>query len=106
VGDQSIPLVRRLAAISYKKMLLWDKNMNRVIPKSCGTLYNLHLLLVLQFQKQFLESVLDMNLKMKVILIISILVSLFAINSGHAILPGIRGIDYTGACAPWRDEVC
>ena len=41
-----------------------------------------------------------MNLKMKVILLISILFSLFAINSGHAILPGLRG-DYTGVC-----EVC
>ena len=29
---------------------------------------------------------------MKVILIISILISLFAINSGHIILPGLLGI--------------
>ena len=62
----------------------WHENENRVIAKSCGTLYNLQLLFFLQIQKQFLESVLDMNLKMEVILIISILLSLmFAINSGQ-----------------------
>ena len=56
--------------------------------KSPDFLDNHHRLLFLQFPKNFLKSVFSLNLKMKVVLAISILFSVFAINSGHIVLPG------------------
>ena len=56
--------------------------------KSPDFLDNHHWLFFLQFPKNFLKSVFNLNLKMKVVLAISILFSVFAINSGHIVLPG------------------
>ena len=70
----------------YNNSILAIVNLYRITAKSCGTLDNLQLLLTI------LRTVLDMNLKMKVLLVISILIPLFAINSGHIILPGLLGI--------------